>query len=49
MAMGALLLPKALVAKAVNAHLEPQGMLGLPMLPASRRDLRFVNWQMFLM
>lgn len=39
MAMGALLLPKALVAKAVTAHLEPQGMLGLPMLPASRRDL----------
>jgi hypothetical protein len=39
MAMGALLLPKALVAKAVNAHLEPQGMLGLPMLPAGRRDL----------
>lgn len=39
MAMGALLLPKALVARAVNAHMEPQGMLGLPVLPASRRDI----------
>lgn len=38
MAMGALLLPKPLVATAVDRHLEPQGMLGLPVLPAGRRD-----------
>ena len=38
MAMGALLLPKVLVLKALEAHLEPQGMLGLPVLPADRRD-----------
>lgn len=38
MAMGALLLPKVLVLKAVEAHLEPQGMLGLPVLNADRRD-----------
>lgn len=38
LAMGALLLPKALVAKALEPSLEPQGMLGLPMLRADRRD-----------
>lgn len=38
MAMGALLLPKALLVKAVDMHLEPQGMLGVPVLRADRRD-----------
>ena len=38
MAMGALLLPKALVVKALHSHLEPQGMLGLPILSEGRRD-----------
>lgn len=38
LAMGALLLPKALVGRALEAFLEPQGMLGLPMLRADRRD-----------
>lgn len=39
LAMGALLLPKTLVAQAVEGHLEPQGMLGLSVLPAGRRVL----------
>ena len=39
MAMGALLLPESLVTKALAAHLELQGMLGVPMLPASHRDV----------
>ena len=39
LAMGALLLPKTLVVQAMEGHLEPQGLLGLPMLPASRRAL----------
>lgn len=38
MAMGALLLPKALVIDAMDAHLEPQGMLGLPVLQAGHRN-----------
>lgn len=37
-AMGALLLPKALVVKALDAHFEPQGKFGLPILRADRRD-----------
>lgn len=30
LAMGALLLPKTLVVQAMEGHLEPQGLLGLP-------------------
>jgi hypothetical protein len=37
-AMGALLLPRALVEKALTSIMTPQGLLGIPVLPASQRD-----------
>lgn len=37
-AIGALLLPKRLVAKAVEGFVEPVGLLGLTVLPASQRE-----------
>ena len=37
-AMGSLLLPRALVEKALASILTPQGLLGIPVLPASQRD-----------
>lgn len=42
-AMGALLLPKGLVAKALEPFLEAQGMLGLPVLSAARRETAIRN------
>jgi hypothetical protein len=45
MAMGSLLLPKVLVAKALSPMLVPRGLLGVPVLPPDRREpaVRFLS------